>query len=120
MDRITLAGMRFECHLGVSAEEQAMPQLVEIDLEIEADLAAASRSDRLADTVDYGPLIELAERLTSTRRFDLIEGLAGQLAAGALEASPSISAVVVRVRKLAVPVPVDMDHAQVELRRDRG
>ena len=49
----------------------------------------------------------------------LLEGLAGALASGVLAASPAIAAVTVRVRKLAVPMDVSMDHAEVEIRRER-
>jgi 7,8-dihydroneopterin aldolase/epimerase/oxygenase len=118
MDRITLTGMRCEGRLGVSPEERAFPQLVEVDLEIEADLASAADSDALADTIDYGPLAELTQRLVETGSYHLLEGLAGAIARGALEAA-DIHAVTVRVRKLAVPMDMDMDHAQVEIRRQR-
>ena len=51
-----------EGRLGVSEEERELPQLVEVDVEVEADLAAAGASDALADTVDYGPLVEAVTR----------------------------------------------------------
>lgn len=119
MDRITLSSMRCEGRLGATEEERAFPQLVEVDLEVEADLAAASDSDALSDTVDYGPLVELTTRIVEGGSFRLLEGLAGAIARGALGASSKIRAVTVRVRKLAVPMDVDMDHAQVEIRRER-
>ncbi len=120
MDRITLSSMRYEGLLGVTEEERLFPQLIEIDLVIEADLAAAATSDALADTIDYGPFVELTERTVEGGSFRLLEGLAGALAGGALQLSPSVAAVTVRVRKLAVPMDVSMDHAEVEIRRKRG
>lgn len=120
MDRITLTGMRCEGRLGVNEEERALPQLVEVDLEVEADLASAAASDALDDTIDYGPLVELTTRIVETGSFRLLEGLAGAIARGALGDSAGIHAVTVRVRKLAVPMDVDMDHAQVEIRRERS
>jgi dihydroneopterin aldolase len=119
MDRITLSSMRFEGRLGATDEERALPQLVEVDLEVEADLAVAGDSDALSDTVDYGPLVELTARTVESGSFNLLEGLAGAIARGALAATPRIAAVTVRVRKLAVPMDVDMDHAEVEIRRER-
>jgi 7,8-dihydroneopterin aldolase/epimerase/oxygenase len=119
MDRITLAGMRFEGRHGVSEEERLLPQLLEVDLEVEADLGPASRSDALADTTDYGPLIEAARRTVEEDSYRLLEALAGSLADAVLRVAPAAAAVTVRVRKLAVPVEVDMDHAQVELRREQ-
>jgi dihydroneopterin aldolase len=120
MDRITLSSMRFEGLLGETQAERAYPQMLEVDLVIETDLAAAATSDALADTVDYGPIVELTERTIEGRTYRLLEGLAGALAAGVLEQSAAIDAVTVRVRKLAVPMDVSIDHAEVELRRERS
>lgn len=119
MDRISLVGMRFEGRHGVSAEERALPQLLEVDVEIELDLAHASRSDELADTVDYGPLIDLAREVVEHEQQRLLEGVAGAIADRALAAAPRIERITVRVRKLAVPVEADLDFAQVEVRRSR-
>jgi dihydroneopterin aldolase len=119
MDRITLSSMRCEGRLGATEEERAWPQLVEVDLEVEADLAAAGESDALVDTVDYGPLVALTTRIVEHGGFRLLEGLAGAIARDALESSSRIAAVTVRVRKLAVPIDAEMDHAEVEIRRER-
>lgn len=120
MDRITLTGIRCETRLGAGDDERALPQLVEVDLEVEADLSAASVSDDLDDTVDYGPLVEGVVRAVEEGHHALLEALAGSVAREALATSTRIGAVVVRVRKLAVPLDVDMDHAQVEIRRSRS
>jgi dihydroneopterin aldolase len=120
MDRIVLRSMRFEGHLGATEEERRLSQLVEVDLEVEADLVAAGESDALADTVDYGPLVMLVGRSVEGGAYHLLEGLAGRIAREALDADPRIDAVTVRVRKLAVPLDVDMEHAEVEVRRQRA
>jgi dihydroneopterin aldolase len=120
MDRITLSSMRYEGLIGASEEERIFPQMLEVDLEVEVDLTAASVSDALTDTVDYGLLVTLTEGIVEGSNFTLLEGLAGAVASAALDVSPSIEAVTVRIRKLAVPMDVSMDHAQVEIRRERG
>ena len=112
-DRISLHAMRFEGRHGVSEVERELPQ------EIEVDLAAASASDDLADTVDYGPLVQLCRRVVEERSFKLLEAIAGAIAADVL-ASTAALAVTVRVRKLAVPIEADLDYAQVEIRRERA
>lgn len=119
MDRITLSSMRFEGVVGVGEEERAFPQMLEVDMEVETDLAAAGESDALSDTVDYGPIVALTERIVEASAFRLLEALAAALARAALDSAPAISAVTVRVRKLAVPLDVSIDHAQVEIRRAR-
>jgi dihydroneopterin aldolase len=119
MDRITLSSMRYEGLVGATEEERSFPQMLEIDLVIEADLSKAATSDVLTDTIDYGPLVSVTERTTEGRRFATLEGLAGALIEGVFGTAPRAAAVTVRVRKLAVPMDVSMDHAEVEIRRER-
>ena len=115
-DTILLQGIRLEgCH-GVTDEERALPQMLEVDLRVETDLRAAGRSDDLADTVDYGPLLEICRETVETASFRLLESIAGTIADRVL-AVPRVLGVTVRVRKLAVPIDADLDFAQVEVRR---
>ncbi len=120
MDRITLSSMRYEGLIGATEEERLFPQMLEVDLVIEADLSAAAASDVLGDTIDYSPLVALTERTVEGGRFTLLEGLAGRLASSVLDAAPAVAAVTVRVRKLAVPMDVSMDFAEVEIHRERA
>ncbi|MFN8622868.1 MAG: dihydroneopterin aldolase [Chloroflexota bacterium] len=119
-DRITLRGMRFEgCH-GWSEEERALPQELEVDLVVEADLAAGGRSDDVADTIDYGPLVERCRAVVEDRSFRLLEAIAAAIADSVLTSATRATAVTVRVRKLAVPLDADLDWAEVEIRRERA
>jgi dihydroneopterin aldolase len=117
-DTILLQGIRLEGRHGASDDERSMPQLFEVDLVVEADLAPAARSDELADTVDYGLLVEICRTTVETGSYRLLERIAGTIAERVL-ATPGVLACTVRVRKLAVPIDADMDHAQVEIRRTR-
>lgn len=117
-DRITLSGMRFEGHHGVGEEERFLPQPIEVDLEVEADLSRAGRTDDVVDTIDYGPLVALCAGVVERDSFRLLESIAATIADRVLDTTPAL-AVTVRVRKLAVPVDADLDWAQVELRRER-
>ena len=118
-DTILLQGMRFEGIHGVSEEERAYPQPLEVDLEVGLDLSAAAASDDLGDTLDYGALVEVCRRVVEDGRQRLLEAVAGAIADD-VGARPGVRAVTVRVRKLAVPIDADLDFAQVELRRTSG
>ena len=48
---------------GALAEEQERRQPFEIDLDVEADLSVACRTDRLDDTIDYGVVRERLQAL---------------------------------------------------------
>ena len=117
--RIAVRGVRFEGRHGVGDEERAAPQLIEVDIELEASIDAAAASDDLAETIDYGPLIEIARAVIEGRSYRLLESIAGALVTEVMRAAPGATAVTVRVRKLAVPVDADVDHAEVTLRRER-
>lgn len=117
-DRILLQGIRLEARLGVSEDERALPQELELDVEVEADLAAAGASDDLRDTLDYGQLVDLCREVVEARDHRLLESIASTVA-GRVLASPRASGVTVRVRKLAVPIDADLDFAQVTIHRHR-
>ena len=79
-DRITLSSMRFEGHHGVSEEERALPQPLEVDLEVEADLSRAGHTDDVADTVDYEQAANAIRALAASQHFRLVETLADRIA----------------------------------------
>jgi dihydroneopterin aldolase len=115
-DRIELRGLRAVGTHGVLAEEQARAQPFEVDLDLDADLAAAGRSDELADTVDYGGLAERVAQVVMGERHALLERLAERIAETAL-ADARVRSVTVTVRKLRPPVPVDLASAGVRVVR---
>jgi dihydroneopterin aldolase len=115
-DRIELRGLRVVGTHGVLAEEQARAQPFEVDLDLDADLAGAGRSDDLADTVDYGTLAERVASVVTGERHALLERLAERIAETAL-ADGRVRSVTVTVRKLRPPVPVDLASAGVRVVR---
>lgn len=119
MDEIWLSGMRVVGTHGVLAEEQARAQPFEIDLVLGVDLAAASRSDALGDTVDYGEVAGVVERIVREERYALLERLGGRIAEEVLGLDARIEAVTVTVTKVRPPVPVDLATAGVTIHRDR-
>ena len=115
-DRVELRGLRGLGVHGVLPEEQSRPQPFEVDLDVEADLRAAGRSDSLDDTLDYGALAEVVARIVGGERHALLERLAERIAEAVL-ADPRATSVTVTVRKLRPPVPVDLAHAAVRITR---
>jgi dihydroneopterin aldolase len=119
MDRIQINGLRAFGRHGVLPDEQTGGQTFVIDVELELDLSAAAATDALADTVDYGALVQRVADAVERTRFDLIEALAGHLADLAVE-EPGVEAVTVRVAKPEAPLDIDVDEVAVVLRRRRG
>ena len=116
-DRIVLAAMRFQGRHGVTAEERTTPQPFEVDVELVTDLQPAGVEDDLTQTVDYGAAFEICRELVEATNFHLLEAIAEGLAHELLRAFPRVSEVVVRVRKLQVPLDGDLAYAGVEIRR---
>lgn len=119
-DRIFLTAMTFEGHHGVTDEERAEPQPIEVDLEVTLDLRPAGTSDDLELTVDYGRLFETARAIVEERSFRLLEGIAEALAADVLVAHRRIESVTVRVTKPGVPIEGLLESAGVVVERRRG
>ena len=103
---------------GALPEEQERRQPLEVDLDVVADLAPAGESDDLDDTINYGLIAEVVERVIVDERFVLLERLAARLAEVVL-ADERVEAVTVSVRKLRPPVPQQLDTSGVRITRSR-
>lgn len=117
-DLIELRGLTALGVCGALPEEQDRAQPLEVDLAIHADLAAAGASDDLDDTVDYGAVCELVERVVTTERFQLLERLAARIAEVVLS-DDRVLGVTVAVRKLRPPVAQIVDTSGVRITRTR-
>jgi len=117
-DLIELRGLRLSGICGALPEERGRPQPLEIDLDVAADLAPAGRSDDLAETVDYGALVDDVERAVAAGRPVLLEHLAERIAAAVL-AHDRVEAVTVALRKLRPPVPQQLATSGVRITRGK-
>lgn len=115
-DRIELRGQRVLGHHGHLVGEQDQAQPFEIDVDVEADLAAAGGSDDLGDTVDYAAVVSAVARVVSGERHRLLEALAERIALE-VRADPRVTSVTVTVRKLRPPVPVDIASVGITITR---
>lgn len=118
-DRVELRGLRVTAVCGVLPEEQARPQPFELDVDLEADLQEAGRSDDLADTVDYGAVCDTVAEIAASERFALMEAFAQRVAEVVLATQPLVASIEVGVRKLRPPVPHDLATSGVRVHRHR-
>lgn len=116
---IRLRGIRALCLCGALPEEQDRRQPYELDVDLVADVEAATASDRLDDTIDYGAVLDRIEAVTRDEQFQLFERMAQRVAEAVLE-DDRIREVTVEVRKLRPPVPQDVASAGMVLTRRRG
>ena len=118
MDRIELRGMSFTGRHGVRDAERESPQEFRVDVEVEADLAAAGDSDRLADTVDYTRVRAAAREVIEGESRQLLESLASDIARRVLSL-PHVESVSVRVAKRPASMQ-PLDSAAVHIKRTRA
>lgn len=118
-DRITLRGIRATGFHGVYPNERRDGQEFIADVVLELSLAAAARSDDVADTVHYGELAGAVAAILAGDPVDLIETVAQRIADTAL-ADPRVDAAEVTVHKPQAPIEVPFDDVSVTIRRERG
>ena len=116
-DVILLEGIQVPAALGVTVAERRMRRPVALDLEVECDLRAAGRSDRIGQTVHYKRVFEVVEDVAANQEHKLVEAL-GERIARAVLSKFDVDAVTVTVRK-PKPIAGVLDHAGVRIRRTR-
>ena len=85
MDIIFIEALRADTVIGIYPREKAVPQTVEISLEIGASTASAGASDNIRDTIDYAVVVDRVRADLGTQHFNLLEALAEHVATLLLE-----------------------------------
>jgi len=104
MDQIVVRGLRLWAHVGVLEHERELGQWFEVDLALAVDLAAAARSDALADTLDYGQLITALQQQARSIRCQTLEHYSERMLDLA-EALYGVVPITLELRKCSAPVP---------------
>jgi dihydroneopterin aldolase len=97
-DLLLLEGMSFYGYHGETEAERTLGNRFHVDVEVRMDLAAAGRSDDIADTLDYSRAFGLVREVLENQQYSLIETVAARVAATML-AEPKVESVKVRVGK---------------------
>lgn len=118
-DRIELRGLRVRGHHGVFDHERRDGQDFLVDVVATLDLAPAAATDALADTLHYGELAEAVAAVVAGEPRNLIETVAGEIAAVVL-ADARVQHVEVTLHKPSAPIPLAFADVAVVLRRGRG
>ena len=114
-DAIVVRGLEFVANHGYTEEERRSTRRFRLSLELRTTLGAASESDRLADTIDYRKVCELAIAIATGSTCHLLETLAGRIGRAIQEIYPG-SEVIIELDKLAPPCPGVPESCGVRLR----
>ena len=118
MDIIRLTGVHANGTHGVLPFEHERAQTFSVDAALYLDLAAAGRTDALADTVDYGRAAKEIVAVIEGPHVDLIERMA-QIIADRLLAMEPVVKVDVTVHKPHAPITVPFGDVSVSITRVR-
>jgi dihydroneopterin aldolase len=104
---------------GVMPHEAKVGQPFILDLVLDIDLAAAAKSDKVADTVSYDAVAGIVSRTFTGKRYRLVEAAAGAVADAVLQNFPKVTKIQVTVRKPHAPVAAVFEDVGVTLVRTR-
>ena len=118
-DTVFVNGLVLHAYHGVMPHEGKVGQSFIIDLVLDIDLAAAAKSDKLADTVSYDAVVNTVNRTFTGKRYRLVEAAAGAVADAVLQNFPRVEAIRITVRKPHAPVAAVFTDVGVTLVRSR-
>ena len=119
-DAIFVHGLVLHAYHGVMQHEAKVGQTFQLDIVLDIDLAAASRSDKLKDTVSYDMVVKTVSEAFCARRYRLVEAAAGAVAEALLDRCPDVRAVRVTVHKPHAPIAATFDDVGVTVERARA
>ena len=118
-DQVFVSGLALHAYHGVMQHEAKVGQTFKLDLVLTIDLTTAARTDKLAHTVGYDQVVDVASRAFCTKRYRLVEAAAGSVADTVLEQFPQVTAVRVVVHKPHAPIAATFDDVGVAVERAR-
>jgi 7,8-dihydroneopterin aldolase/epimerase/oxygenase len=118
-DAIFVNGLSLHAYHGVMQHEAKVGQTFRLDLVLDIDLADASRTDKLKDTVSYDTVVKTVSEAFCARRYRLVEAAAGAVATAVLDRFPQVRGVCVTVHKPHAPIAATFDDVGVTIARVR-
>jgi dihydroneopterin aldolase len=118
-DTVFVTGLALHAYHGVMQHEAKVGQTFQLDLVLDIDLTEASRSDKLAHTVGYDQVVDIASAAFCGRRYRLVEAAAGAVAEAVLDRFPTVLSVRVTVHKPHAPIAATFADVGVTITRAR-
>lgn len=119
LSSIVLKGIQLSSRCGVTDTERQLPQPLLVDLNFRCPNHPAFQSDQLADTVDYGAIIQCIRNIGEGQAFSLIETLTENICQALFHKFP-ITHLTIWVRKIQPPLDNIKGSVGVQVSRSRG
>jgi dihydroneopterin aldolase/2-amino-4-hydroxy-6-hydroxymethyldihydropteridine diphosphokinase len=104
--------------VGVLPHEREAEQPVQVDIDLEVDLAEAGLTDNLVDTANYGAIAEAVSEVVRMSSDVLLERLVARIAERCLQFD-HVEVADVRLTKLRPPIAENLDSTAVRIVRSR-
>lgn len=118
-DKISLNQLQFYGFHGLMPEENKLGQRFHVDLELYADLRRPGETDDMHDSIHYGHVYEIVQKIVEGEAKNLIEAVAETIARQLLESFELLAACTVKVTKPDPPIPGHYQSVAVEIYREK-
>lgn len=98
LDTVRIERLQLDCIIGINPWERLTKQRITIDIEMNADLSAAGKSDAIEDTINYRTISKAVTAEIEASSYGLVEALAERVAEICLE-DERVQSLEVTVRK---------------------
>lgn len=113
-DKITLAGIKLNPHIGTTPEERMHPQECQADLTLWGDFEGAAAMDSLDSSIDYCQVLATVQQTALSHEYNLLETLAYETVRRVLQDFP-ISRARIKLRKRPQVLRSEIDFVEVEV-----
>lgn len=117
MDKIFINDLEFIGYHGVFDEEKKLGQKFIICIELSVNLREAAKKDDLSKTVHYGLVAKTVEKIFFSKKYDLIETLAEEIAEKILLEYKLVEKIKVKIKKPWAPVGLILKDISIEIER---
>jgi 7,8-dihydroneopterin aldolase/epimerase/oxygenase len=114
---VEISGLSLYTHIGVSEAEREVGQRLIFDITIDVGESAATETDRIEDTVDYGEVCQLVALVSQQRTYRTLERLCTVIADRLIDDFEAQS-VWVKAAKPEPPIPLPVEQVSVEVWRE--
>ncbi len=117
MYKINIEDLEVYAYHGVNEEEKRLGQKFLISAELTLNNHINIFDDDIEQSVDYGKVCTLIQRVVTESKFNLIETLAENLAERILLEYYKIRSVIIKVSKPSAPIPLPFKNVSVQIER---
>ena len=118
MGKLRLNNMQFYGYHGVGDFEKDNGGQFKADLELDFNMDQAIATDNISETIDYTQVYDIIKRLIESKKYNLLESLAGDILSEILD-DFEVEAAKINLKKQYVPIEGVFDSVEVELEKSQ-